>query len=113
MRICLDCLKDKDENEFRENRTRCRKCDLERVNRRALELKRKLVDQLGGKCSICGYNRNLAALTFHHSGHKEFRLAMRVLATYSEERIMAEVSKCVLLCSNCHAETHHPHLTLT
>lgn len=79
---------------------------------RGLERKKKLVLTMGGGCSICGYKRNLAALSFHHTKEKSFKLDMRSLSNRSMARIMLEVTKCILVCSNCHAELHHPTLSL-
>jgi len=81
-------------------------------HRRGNERKRQLIQDLGGKCSICGYDRNLAALSFHHREGKEFKLDMRSLSNRTMKRIMTEVIKCDLLCANCHAELHHPNLNL-
>lgn len=67
---------------------------------------------LGGKCSHCGYAANLAALTFHHLGGKEFKLDVRSLSNRRIDPILAEVAKCRLLCHNCHAEVHNPSLDL-
>lgn len=66
----------------------------------------------GGKCEVCGYNKNAAALHFHHKdpGAKSFKLDVRVLSNKRWELILQEVSKCVVLCSNCHAEKHNPEL---
>jgi hypothetical protein len=62
------------------------------------------VEEAGGRCRICGYNRCIAALQFHHLDPtaKEFNLARR--GARSIERLRTEARKCVLLCSNCHAE---------
>ncbi len=83
---------------------RCRRCRAEAVVRRRRKVKRILVAEAGGRCSICGYDRHVAALEFHHldPSEKEFTLARR--GAHSIEKLRAEVSKCVLLCSNCHAE---------
>jgi len=81
-------------------------------HRRGAERKWQLVQSFGGKCSICGYCRNLAALAFHHKEGKEFKLDMRSLSNRTLKRIMAEAAKCVLVCANCHAELHNPNLTL-
>ena len=69
-----------------------------------------LVELLGGACTICGYCKNYAALEFHHEQPelKDFSLDLRALSNRSWAIILAEVQKCQLLCSNCHAETHNP-----
>lgn len=72
-------------------------------------LKEQAVAQLGGKCRCCGYDKSLAALDFHHRDprQKDFEISSKM----SWESIEPELRKCVLLCRNCHAETHaglHP-----
>jgi hypothetical protein len=67
---------------------------------------------LGGKCSRCGYDKNLAALTFHHTGEKNHELDARNLSNRSINLIMQESATCILLCANCHAEEHNPHLAM-
>lgn len=62
---------------------------------------------------MCGYDRNLAALTFHHIGSdKDFKLDMRSLSNRTLEVVLTEAEKCILVCQNCHAELHNPHLDL-
>ncbi len=60
---------------------------------------------MGGRCAICGYARCERALEFHHvdPATKAFAIAFQGV-TRSIERARAEAAKCVLLCSNCHAE---------
>ena len=67
---------------------------------------------MGGKCSICGYDKNYAALEFHHvdQSSKSFQLDSRHLSNTSMKSIMNEVEKCILVCSNCHKEIHNPSL---
>jgi 5-methylcytosine-specific restriction endonuclease McrA len=71
--------------------------------------KRKIraVDYLGGKCQSCGYNKSISALTFHHTNplFKEFQLGGTGLCK-EWEKLMEELDKCMLLCSNCHIEIH-------
>ena len=66
--------------------------------------------KLGGKCSKCGYDKNLAALSFHHLRDKDFTLTSRAFSRMPKEIIEKEIEKCVLLCQNCHHEEHHPEL---
>lgn len=60
----------------------------------------------GGKCIKCGYNKYAGALDFHHldPSKKDFAISRR--KNCSLETIKSELDKCILLCRNCHAETH-------
>lgn len=85
----------------------------EKQKERAMFRKAELVKLLGGKCSKCGYHENYAALEFHHvnPSEKSFQLDARHIANTSKELLLEEIKKCVLLCSNCHKEVHHPNLS--
>jgi len=63
-----------------------------------------LIEEAGGCCAICGYDRCAVTLTFHHVDRdvKSFPMSMhptKSLAAYREE-----LQKCVLVCANCHGE---------
>jgi len=81
---------------------------------RALKRKTHLINSRGGRCEICGYNKNLAVLEFHHldRGTKESQLDQRTLSNSSMEFILSEFEKCQVLCANCHREVHYPDLDL-
>jgi len=68
-------------------------------------LTEKILEYKGRKCIICGYNNCKRALTFHHLSPttKLFSIG-KDLGSKSWERMKAELDKCILLCSNCHAE---------
>lgn len=59
----------------------------------------------GGKCILCGYDRCLDALTFHHHGDKGFGIGAQG-HTRSWDRVRTELDECILVCANCHAEIH-------
>lgn len=82
--------------------------------RRGLTRKLSLIKSKGGCCSICGYSKNLAALVFHHqdAAEKDFKLDMRSLSNRKLEPVLGELDKVILVCANCHAELHNPHLDL-
>lgn len=84
---------------------RCRQCRVEHVARCRRKIKRILVEEAGGKCVLCGYDRHLEALQFHHlqPGEKLFHLGQGGQSR-SLARCRAEAEKCALLCANCHAE---------
>lgn len=80
---------------------------------RGLSRKIDFIKKLGGKCSSCGYNRNIAAMCFHHinPGNKSFQLDMRTLSNNSLEVLYKELEKCIVLCHICHMEQHYPELS--
>jgi 5-methylcytosine-specific restriction endonuclease McrA len=84
---------------------RCKECRKQRVLDWRRRAKLRLIAEAGGACVICGYDRSPRALHFHHVDPraKEFALGGRGL-TRGIERLRVEAKKCVLLCSNCHAE---------
>jgi hypothetical protein len=84
---------------------RCKRCAQERVAERRRKVKRILVAEAGGRCQICGYDRCVAALQFHHLDPlgKSFALSAQGV-TRGLEKAREEARKCVLLCANCHAE---------
>jgi DNA-binding transcriptional ArsR family regulator len=84
---------------------RCLRCRSEAVSKRRRRLKEILVDEAGGRCVICGYDRYIGALEIHHrdARTKVFGIGNRGL-TRSLEAVRAEAAKCVLLCANCHSE---------
>jgi transposase len=84
---------------------RCLRCRAEWVAARRRRVKEILVRESGGCCALCGYDRYVGALEFHHvdPAQKSFALA-RGGITRSLDRVRAEAAKCVLVCANCHAE---------
>ena len=80
---------------------KCRGADVSAWRRRA---KQRLVEEAGGRCRVCGYDRYLGALQFHHLDppRKSFPLSRGCTRAFAE--LQAEAAKCVLLCANCHAE---------
>lgn len=81
---------------------------------RGLERKRKLIEIAGGECCDCGYKKNISALEFHHINpeEKSFGIDLRKCSNLNWDRLVEEVKKCILICSNCHRERHHPDLIL-
>ena len=81
--------------------------------KRGIERKIYLINKMGGGCSLCGYKKNISALSFHHkSNKKEFKLDTRSLSNRTFSKILLEVKSCKLVCNNCHSEIHNPNLSL-
>lgn len=60
----------------------------------------------GGKCAICGYNKYIGALQFHHINPKEKKFGISTGNCRAFEEDVNESKKCILVCSNCHNEIH-------
>jgi hypothetical protein len=100
-------------NGFTNNRHQNYQSQQQRGRRR----RESLIRSRGGRCGRCGYDRNAAALAFHHPDPaiKSFGIDLRKCSNTSWNLLMAEAEKCLLLCLNCHAEIHNPgfHLDLS
>ena len=87
---------------------RCGKCASEWVINSRIRKKEKLIKIFGGKCKICGYNKYVGALDFHHLNPKtkSFALSVKGLC-YSWNTVKKEAEKCIILCKNCHTEVEN------
>lgn len=104
---CTIC-NDDNKSHFTNGRfTQCKKCRRLKQNNTTRNHKITLVQYKGGKCEICGYNRCIAALDFHHRNPNEKDPNWRNMRRWNPERVKREVNKCQLVCRNCHSEIHY------
>jgi 5-methylcytosine-specific restriction endonuclease McrA len=77
------------------------------VYARRKKVRHMAVEYKGGKCEICGYDRCIEALEFHHknTSSKDFGISSKGY-TRSWKRVMEELDKCMIVCANCHRELH-------
>ena len=69
--------------------------------------KLNLIKVCGNQCNICGYNKAISALEFHHINPEEKNYSLASMGTCHQlEKDLEEVKKCILVCSNCHREIH-------
>jgi DNA-binding transcriptional ArsR family regulator len=113
--VTMDCAHHGETEFYLEGRGyyRCKRCRSEAVTRRRRKVKRILAHEAGGRCCVCGYNRCVAALEFHHLDPAAKRLGMGYGGfAHALSRLREEAKKCVLLCANCHAEVENGVITL-
>lgn len=114
--ICTDCNIDKTSNEFYvrksgASRTQCKSCisnkNKQAVTIRRQKVKRLLVEHFGNKCVDCGYEGPAFMFDFDHKDPsiKEFSIASK--ASYSYQSLLAEATKCDLVCARCHRFRTH------
>lgn len=83
-----------------------KKKNYSKVKKHRLKIKTMAVDYKGGSCVICGYKKCLRALEFHHINPSEKDFGISAYSKLSWDIIKPELDKCILVCSNCHAEIH-------
>src|SRR5574343_14188 len=67
----------------------------------------RAINEFGGKCQKCGYNKCLTALEFHHLDSKnKLTSPSNAITRWSWDRAIIELKKCILVCANCHREIH-------
>jgi predicted HNH restriction endonuclease len=84
-------------------------CEKEKIRRNSivLENKKKAIEILGSKCSICGLKTEIYDVyDFHHKNPKEKEKSIRELLGGKWIIIEKELKKCSLVCSNCHRTLH-------
>lgn len=103
---CRDCQKESDKKFYLENESR-------RVTVRGIADSQKqrnilIVDELKKcGCCKCGEVRSYV-LDFHHvDPTTKDDSVSHLLKTASVEHLLEELSKCIVLCANCHREWHY------
>ena len=75
---------------------------------RRYKTKLRAVKYKGGKCCDCNWSGNISCFDFHHKDpeQKDFTLGANIISSISWEKVLIELDKCDLLCSNCHRIRH-------
>ena len=84
----------------------CSSCNKVISKKRRDEFNKWCVEYKGGTCIVCGYNRCLRSLDFHHLDENQKDYGIAAIWKKSKEEVIKELDKCVLVCKNCHGEIH-------
>lgn len=130
MKLCSICKEEKDESHFNwknkekgKLQSNCRECQkvmkdrhyqnnkdvYYKRNRKRKEERREWMSQLKKKlsCEECGENHP-AVLDFHHNNPNEKDREISAMSvSHKKEKILEEIDKCMVLCSNCHRKLHY------
>lgn len=69
---CLKCIPERIKyNSEKDKQAARRKQVVANVQRRREKIKKMAIEYKGGKCQICGYDKCVGALEFHHLNSKE------------------------------------------
>lgn len=125
MKACSKCKVEKPKSDFNKNKSKkdglspqCKPCIKEtmsvyyQANKEAfVERARRLEHELSlfvrelkdNPCMDCGNKFHFAAMDFDHRGEDEkLGNVSRMVSLGSKKKILEEVAKCDLVCSNCH-----------
>lgn len=132
MKTCNICKEPKPVTEFNKNKTKrdglqnfCRECgkrrsqkyyeenrkshirNVRKNNIKHIAEMRELTNSLKSQCCVCGESEKVC-LDWHHlnPSEKDFNIGMAVSKNLSKKKILAEIKKCICVCSNCHRKIH-------
>ncbi len=134
MKFCKKCEEEKDVKEFSKNshkkdglQTICKKCsktyfskyydDNREKHKKDVSKRKKIYRKTFTKiinsikikygCKTCK-ETEVCCLDFHHldNNKKKFNISDIYGNSFSIEKIIIEINKCVVLCSNCHRKVH-------
>lgn len=108
---------DKDEQKFaqavhyKQNKDKYRESSKKARDKRTLAIQRLKIDG----CKHCG-EKHISCLDFHHRVNEDKLFGISEGVTkFSMSKILEEIAKCDLICSNCHRKLHwiedHPQNT--
>ncbi len=111
MKICNYCGEAKSLSEYYKHplsndgyEPRCKSCKVLVARLKRTERKLKAIEMHGDKCSICNKTFPPCVYDFHHTdSDKEVDPGN----ARSDKAFFEEISKCIMVCSNCHRILHH------
>lgn len=115
-KICATCNEEKLMTEFYQQKDRkngssqCRQCFNQYCIERWKQRKIEAIQYKGCSCVDCGITypqTPYPVFDFHHLDPNEKDVDWGKLRLRSWDKIVNELDKCVLLCSNCHRIRHH------
>ncbi len=111
MKRCSRCKTSKPKGDFykRQSKDRrgecvayCKTCHRKYLTIRQNNLKIEMIKMKGAACKKCGETVHPILFDFHHREPNAKEYAWNQLRRFSRKRIIKELEKCDLLCSNCH-----------
>jgi hypothetical protein len=100
--LCTECRKEYDKAWYLKHRDLLRSKH-RRFSKEFRAKRKKFVDDLkNNPCKDCNNKFPSYVMQFDHLKDKKFEIS-RALTSYSIEEILKEISKCDLVCANCHA----------
>lgn len=101
--VCKDCKNDYNKKHYQTYKQHY----LDKSKKQRLKIQEWFKDYKSKlKCARCPENHP-ATLDFHHTEDKEFNISNMSGRKHSINSILKEISKCEVLCANCHRKLHY------
>lgn len=114
MKICANCsieltdlnsyIKSKERKQFQ---SYCKPCLLDKQKNRWINRKLWAIELKGGKCFDCKNIYPHFVYDFHHLDPKIKKFTWNKMRLLTKSKILEELEKCILICSNCHRIRHY------
>lgn len=90
------------------NRKYCFDCSPSTNNpsQKFFAFKKNWIKNHGNACSVCGYNKCIDALEFHHIDPRTKNFSISNTGNHGIDDLIQEAEKCIIVCANCHREIH-------
>lgn len=106
--ICKTCSKARNRHNYQKNLTKYRKNIYATRAIRIAEKQQAIYDiKTMYGCAVCD-EKYVGCIDFHHLPNytKKYIVSTMVHSSYSIEKMIEEINKCVCVCSNCHRKIH-------
>lgn len=85
----------------------CKSCKSIRIKKQRKERESMLHEMFGGMCNVCNLKHDVPSFfDFHHVDTQTKHREVKQIICGSLKTLMEEVSKCIMVCPNCHREEH-------
>lgn len=74
---------------------------------RKQQIKEQYIEFFGGVCEVCKQPHEWYQYDFHHINPEEKEYNVCSMFSMTEDKIKKEMSKCILVCANCHRKVHY------
>lgn len=110
-RVCSSCQEELTADNFYKKGNRlqamCKSCFNSYCVSRWRNRKLEAIEKMGGVCADCNGKFHFSVYDFHHLDPNEKEFSWNKMRLVSDKKLYKELSKCVLLCSNCHRIRHY------
>jgi hypothetical protein len=105
--MCKECVASSKKQSYLKNKQTYVDRAMKHRTKHRNKLKQLLRDLKNVPCKDCGVKYPYYVMDFDHVSDKSFDINRITANCWNEEKVKKELSKCEVVCSNCHRERTH------